>query len=111
MDNFSSMDFINNNAKILFKEITGLDLENHTNKEWQDWYHKIMRQAAQEDTYEKEILDSAEQIIENGDYSQLCSILRNYDHYVKLANDTIHLTKYPFWCYAFGMNPENIQEE
>lgn len=110
MDNFSSVVF-NDDMGEIFKEITGLDLNNHTNEEWQNWYHEAMQQAAQKDTYEQEILNSAEQIIEKKDYSQLCSILRNYDHYVKLANDTLHLIEYPFWCYGFGMNPENNQEE
>lgn len=110
MDNFSPIDF-NDSMEEIFKEVTGLDLKNHTDEEWQNWYYEAMKRAAQEDTYEKEILDSAERIIENRDYSQLCSILRNYDHYVKLASDTINLTEYPFWCYGFRMNPKNNQEE
>lgn len=88
MNNLLPFDFEDNMTEI-FKEVTGLDLHNHTNEEWQNWYHEAMRQAAIIDPYTQEIISSAERIIENKDYSQLCAILRNYDYYVKLASDTL----------------------
>lgn len=92
----------NDNLEEMFKKITGLDLKNHTNEEWQSWYHEITKQIAKENAYEREILNSAERIIENKDYSQLCAILKNYDHYVKLTiKDIVGLTEeYPFWCQS-----------
>lgn len=108
MDNFSSLDF-NNNMDTIFKKITGLDLRNHTEEEWQEWYHNNMRESAKTDSYVADILDCAERIIEKKDYSTLCAILKNYDYYVKLATNSTRLD-HPFWCYGFGLRPSKEEE-
>lgn len=102
--------FIQNKEK-LFKQITNLDLKNHTKEEYQEWYHNTERLIAEYDKYEAEILRSTEQIIEERDYSQLIHVLRNYDYYVKLAQGKTDDKEYPFWCRCYGFKDSETNME
>lgn len=102
----SSIDYFINSMKPIFKEITGLDLDNHTHEEYQNWYHSAMRKEAENDPYTREILSSVEHIIEEKDYSQLFAIMKNYDTLVKERSNNVNDMKLPYWCYGFGLRPE-----
>lgn len=99
MDNEIMIDFIDS-MKPLFKEITGLDIDNHTEEEWENWYYNSRKKEAEDDKYIEEIMNTAERIIEHRSYSTLYSILVNYDHYVKLASNREN-DYLPFWCYCY----------
>lgn len=102
MDNHFAID---EKAEKLFKEMTGLDLYNHTHEEYQNWYHQQLIKEAEIDSYTKEILRSAENIIEGEDYSQIFAILKNYDLLVKQHMNRSEEMDLPFWCYClFGLN-------
>ena len=90
--------------KRLFKEITGLDYDSHTDEEYNEWYHRQYAIAAENTTYEKEILNIAERIIETKDYPQLLKILENYDMLVKEKSKWQERGDYPYWCYGFNSN-------
>lgn len=98
MDNHFAID---EKAEKLFKEMTGLDLYNHTHEE----YHQQLIKDAETDSYTREILRSAENIIEGKDYSQICAVLKNYDLLIKQYMSRSEEMDLPFWCYClFSLN-------
>ncbi len=106
MDNIPIDDFINS-MEPLFKEITGLDLHNHTQEEYEEWYHGALKKEAENDKYTKEILKMTEDIIENKEYSTLSQIMRNYDALVKgKYGYDIEGEELPYWCYCLGSFPQ-----
>lgn len=97
------------------KEKDGFDIRNHTQEEWNEYWMKLCRKEAETDRYTEEILKITEQIIENKEYSHLFAIMRNYDELVKgnvnryrkeNGLEPLERQELPYWCYAFGMDPE-----
>lgn len=89
-----------------FKEVTGLDLYNHTKEEWEEWYYKKLKEIAHEDTYTEELLRFSEVIIQGKEYSTLMRILEQYDRIFKKQSQFAYPKddKYPFWSYCLGGN-------
>ena len=95
--------------KVLFKKMTGLDYDNHKPEEYNEWYHNKIIEASQSDSYTKEIVKMAEDIIKNNNYPTLVSILENYDSLVKEKFGYDQPGDYPYWCYGFGYNMDTAK--
>lgn len=87
--------------KMAFKEMTGLDPDNYSERQYQNWFYWQTKKEAETDKYIKEIFDSMDDIIKNQKYSVLYSILKNYDYYVKEYTGKQDYDM-PFWCYGFN---------